>query len=172
ILCTLSAKTLWNYYKSFSPHKMLDSNCNVDNMIESDSDSVLNTLFRIFLTLKSDKVHNVTDKNYLYYKPGIDCSDMYLPTTIAQGTPSRLARDILLNPLMISKLYEIRNLICDESIQTIENLELECNRISGGISLAAHTDDLLGEEREKMVDIKNNLRLIPQSAAMEIINAD
>ncbi|QXE84899.1 hypothetical protein KP003_10815 [Geomonas nitrogeniifigens] len=48
-LCQLPPETLWDYYRGFSPHKKLTSKCNTDNAFEADIDSILHTLFPIFI---------------------------------------------------------------------------------------------------------------------------
>jgi len=167
ILCKLPAEKLWEYYKGFSPHKNLASICNTENAFETDFESILIALFPIFRAIRSDII--IDGNDCFCYAPAKDRYEMYLPTTIDRGTRNKLAKNIILNPLMISKLYEIRNMICGNNVERIDDIAMALNISNYDVTLPDEADV---KHKERIIWIKKNLRIIPLQEVEVTLNAN
>jgi hypothetical protein len=170
LLFELPSEILWDYYKNFVPHKNLSHENNIVNALTGDLDAVLNTLFKVFFEINSDKRIDRYDKRHLNYSADGSTLNLYLPTAVGQAHPSTLARDIFNNQNCIEMLYEVKNIIVGDGLQQINNLHeaLNLNKRSGSLNYP----ELDNNQKEKINDLLKDLRVVPLSTAKDEINVD
>ncbi len=84
----------------------------------------------------------------------------YLPTSIALGTQSDLARRILSNPSLIENTFEISTFIGGKNCPVIDNF-LDILGSARGINLEEFIDDECLTKKETITQINSDLRLVP-----------
>lgn len=170
ILFELPSEVIWEYYKSFVPHKDLCNEKNILNALNCDIDSVLFTLFKIFFELDSNKIFHRFNAKHINYRSLTDALNLYLPTAIGQAYPSTLAKDIFNNQAMVEILFEVKTIVIGEGLQRIDNIQeaLSLNRRSGPLQ----EPELDENQKEKINDIIKDLRVIPLNVAKDEVNVN
>jgi hypothetical protein len=168
VLLKVSAVELWEYYRSFSPHLKLNEKDNIDNLINVHIEGVRSSLFRIFNELNNKKINNDSIKGKVLYRAN---DTLYLPTTIVSGTPSKLAKDILDNPLMIEMLFEVPLLISANSAPKIYDFEEAYNKCRD-VDIDDYYLDFPVIKKEKITERIQDLSLVSLDEVKEDINND
>ncbi len=175
ILLKMPAEKLWEYYKTFVPHKSFYAGKNIINAIYVDLNSVLHVLFYTFYELNSDRKYHQKRNNRICYKSVSDTENTYLPTAISSdstNSKATLAKQIVDNQLMIESLYEIQTMIAGRGAEKIDCLRDAVNKHRDVDDLEKYCADFSDNRRDKINEIFQNIRLIPIEQAKDEINAD
>ncbi|KMM82189.1 hypothetical protein TU76_24250, partial [Pseudomonas psychrophila] len=125
---------------------------------------IADVLLKIFNSLDFQCCENDADQNKLVYRSQSHPENYYLPTTINDKSPTKIAKALIANTRIVVDLYEVNHLIYDGP-QVMSLYE----------QVARHTTppQLIGiEEREPRDEYFGKLRLIPIQQAMDELNAD
>jgi len=167
-LLKLPALDLWEYYKGFSPHLRLQNLDNIDNILNANMEELGQSLFLILSELNIERRNNDKLKKEIAYSSG---TKQFMPTTIAIGTESTIAKKILSNPAMIEGMFEVSTMISGENAPKINDFESAYNKCRdvdiSGFLLGASIN-----RKEKINEIIKELRLVPLSDAKIEVNND
>lgn len=163
LMCAKPDK-LFAYYKNFSPAVRFEGRTNVDQAFAVNENGIADVLLKIFNSLDFQCCENDADQNKLVYRSQSHPENYYLPTTINDKSPTKIAKALIANTRIVVDLYEVNHLIYDGP-QVMSLYE----------QAARHTTppQLIGvEEREPRDEYFGKLRLIPIQQAMDELNAD
>lgn len=155
---------LMAYYKNFSPAIRFDGLSNIDQAFLVNENGITDVLLRIFNSLDFGCCENDAGQHKLVYRSHSHPENYYLPTTINDKSPTKIAKALIANTRIVVDLYEVNHLIYDGP-QVMSLYE----------QAARHTTppQLIGvEEREPRDEYFGKLRLIPIQQAMDELNAD
>lgn len=111
-LLLLSPSELWEHYRYFSPHLLLDSANNLDNAFSVNDEGIRHCLLRIFHSIDFSRVSQDSERYRFSYKCASTPPQSYVPTTITMVSRiSHTIRQLNSNPCLSELLFEVRNLI-------------------------------------------------------------
>lgn len=163
-LMSANPDKLFAYYKNFSPAVKFEGVTNIDQAFAVNENGIADVLLRIFNSLDFQCCENDEGQNKLVYRSQKHPANYYLPTTINDRSPTRIAKSLMANTRIVVDLYEVNHLIYDGP--QVMSLYEQATR---------HTTppQLIGvEEREPRDEYFSKLRLIPIQQAMDELNAD
>jgi hypothetical protein len=155
---------LMAYYKNFSPAIRFDGLSNIEQAFLVNENGITDVLLKIFNSLDFERCENDAGQHKLVYRSQSHPENYYLPTTINDRSPPKIAKALLANTRIVVDLYEVNHLIYDGP--QVKSLYEQAAR---------HTTppQLVGvEEREPRDEYFGKLRLIPIQQAMDELNAD
>jgi hypothetical protein len=163
-LLKASPDKLMAYYKNFSPAIRFDGLSNIEQAFLINENGITDVLLRIFNSLDFECCENDAGQYKLVYRSKSHPENYYLPTTINDRSPTKIAKALLANTRIVVDLYEVNHLIYDGP--QITSLYEQAARHTTPPELIG------GETRELRDEYFNKLRLIPIQQAMDELNAD
>ncbi|WP_085683052.1 MULTISPECIES: ABC-three component system protein [unclassified Pseudomonas] len=117
ILLALHPRDLWEHYRSFSPHLLLDDSSNTNNAFTYNDEGIRLYLLKILHTVDIAKSEHNATRHQFTYRSKTPPLQNYLPTTITNnGRLDLTSKQMHSNPCLSEVLYEIENLIhCGET---------------------------------------------------------
>ncbi len=163
-LLSVKPDKLLAYYKNFSPVIRFEGRTNIEQAFLVNENGVVDVLLRAFNSLDFQFCENDASQNKLVYRSKVNPENYYLPTTINDKSPTKIAKALIANTRIVEDLYEVNHLVYDGP--QIVSLYEQLNR---------HTNPplLVGVEvREPRDEYFGRLQLIPIQQAMDELNAD
>ncbi len=162
LLLGLSARDLWEHYRSFSPEIYLQHTSNTENALLTNLEGIRYVLIKILHSINFERAsHNATKYKFTYRTTTLP-HQHYLPTTITNTARiSQIERKITANPSMSEILFEVENLIYDG---------LETHPFSP--TLMVHTEAPQAESedpRSKRDEVLNFITLVPIATAKDAL---
>ena len=155
-LFALTAEELLDCYIKLSPQlDIRHTNHTTYNALLIEPSGIENALFYIFSRLNSELLDSKA--NRLFYRKS---GKYYLPTSIALGTKSNLARKIISNPNLIENTFEISTFIGGKDCPVIDNF-LDILGSARSVNLEEFLNDECFAPKERITQMNSNLRLIP-----------